>query len=131
MPKLAALRYPLSTEKHSSDCNCDACGRVFDNPIELTILSSTPLQTYKACPFCFSKVDEGPSMEDFRKTIFSSSPQDLMGTLETPQDKSPAEPDTSNEEACPHHLGYLRKRPKNSPIPDSCLTCRKMVQCVL
>lgn len=131
MPKLATLRYPLSADKHSSDCNCEACGRAFGNPIELTILSSEPLQTYKACPFCFSKVDEGSSMEEFGKTIFPSSPQDLMGNLETPQERSPEKPETSDEAACPHHFGYLRKRPKNSPIPDTCLTCRRMVQCVL
>lgn len=131
MPKLATLRHPLSAEQQDEDCNCDACGRVFDNPIELTILSSEPRQTYKACPYCFSKVDEGPTMEDFRKTMFPSSPQVLTGTLETPQDETPTKSDTAKEEACPYYLGYLRKRPKNSPIPDCCLTCRRMVQCVL
>ncbi|MCW4052282.1 MAG: hypothetical protein NWE78_03600 [Candidatus Bathyarchaeota archaeon] len=131
MPKLATLSYPLPAEKHSSDCSCEACGKAFDNPVDLTILSSEPLQTYKACPFCFSKVAEESSMEQVRKAIFSANPPDLMGTLETPEESTPEKPETSDGDECPHYLGYLRKRPKNAPIPDSCLTCKKMVQCVL
>ncbi|MGQ9545081.1 MAG: hypothetical protein ACUVQX_04775, partial [Candidatus Bathycorpusculaceae bacterium] len=32
--------------------------------------------------------------------------------------------------SCKHFLGYLRKRPKDSPIPDECLVCEKMIECL-
>jgi len=32
--------------------------------------------------------------------------------------------------ACAHHLGYLKRRPKNTPIPEECLTCTKMIDCM-
>jgi hypothetical protein len=32
--------------------------------------------------------------------------------------------------ACPHYLGYLKKRQKNSPIPEGCLTCNKIIECM-
>jgi len=32
---------------------------------------------------------------------------------------------------CRHFLGYLKKRPKDMQIPDECLTCDKMIQCLL
>jgi hypothetical protein len=33
--------------------------------------------------------------------------------------------------ACPHHLGYLKKRSKDESVPDSCLTCPKILQCMV
>jgi len=32
---------------------------------------------------------------------------------------------------CLHNLGYLGSRPKNTPIPDECLGCLKVMQCLL
>jgi hypothetical protein len=31
---------------------------------------------------------------------------------------------------CTHEFGYLKKRPKGTSIPDECLVCRKMIQCL-
>jgi len=36
----------------------------------------------------------------------------------------------SDEVKCEHFLGYLKKRPKNTPIPDECLTYSKMIECL-
>jgi hypothetical protein len=33
--------------------------------------------------------------------------------------------------ACPHHVGYLKKRSKDEGVPDSCLTCPKILQCMV
>jgi hypothetical protein len=32
---------------------------------------------------------------------------------------------------CEHFFGYLNKHQKNMPFPDECLTCPKMVECML
>jgi len=32
---------------------------------------------------------------------------------------------------CPHQLGYLKKRSKDENVPDSCLTCPKILQCMV
>jgi hypothetical protein len=32
---------------------------------------------------------------------------------------------------CLHHVGYLKKRPKDESVPDSCLTCPKILQCMV
>lgn len=32
---------------------------------------------------------------------------------------------------CPHHYGYLHTFPKNSPIPDECFGCEKIVDCLV
>ena len=31
---------------------------------------------------------------------------------------------------CPHYLGYLKERAKNTPIPDECLTCPEVIKCM-
>jgi hypothetical protein len=31
---------------------------------------------------------------------------------------------------CTHFLGYLKKRSKDMPFSDECLTCDKMIECL-
>lgn len=33
--------------------------------------------------------------------------------------------------SCPHHVGYLKTRSKNEAVPDDCLTCPKILQCMV
>jgi len=40
----------------------------------------------------------------------------------------PTRPRTSSLE-CPHHFGYLKKLPKDAPIPDECFRCPRMSDC--
>jgi len=37
----------------------------------------------------------------------------------------------SGKAECLHEFGYLKNRPKGKPIPDECLTCPKMIQCLM
>jgi len=32
---------------------------------------------------------------------------------------------------CPHHVGYLKTRSKDQAVPDACLTCSKILQCMV
>jgi len=38
---------------------------------------------------------------------------------------------SSSKRDCIHHFGYLRSFPKNSPIPDECFGCEKIVDCLV
>jgi hypothetical protein len=44
----------------------------------------------------------------------------------------PTHPSTSTEPEgkCNHFFGFLNKRTKGTPIPEHCLTCDKMVECL-
>jgi hypothetical protein len=35
-----------------------------------------------------------------------------------------------NDVKCWQFLGYLKRRPKDTLIPDECLTCGRMVECL-
>jgi len=37
----------------------------------------------------------------------------------------------SSTASCPHHVGYLKTRSKNETVPDNCLTCPKILQCMV
>jgi len=42
----------------------------------------------------------------------------------------PVETEKTGVRDCPHHFGYLGGHPKNTPIPNECLTCIKIMECL-
>jgi hypothetical protein len=42
---------------------------------------------------------------------------------------SPA-PFKAGDNGCSHHFGYLAEHPKNNPMPNECLTCTKIMECL-
>jgi hypothetical protein len=71
------------------------------------------------------------------KKIPEETPEKPTESLKELPEETPAKPTEPSEPkgeappGCPHYLGYLSKRPKDASIPDACLTCRKMVKCML
>ena len=126
LSKLISIQHSGNVKKEINGCFCEACGRTFENPIRLTNLSATPLQIYNACPFCFSKLDEDVVLEELDNLKVLSLKDSNIGFEEKQKNRKSLEPT-----GCPHYFGYLKKRPKNTPIPEACLTCEKMIQCVL
>lgn len=101
---------------------CVGCKETFQKPILATISSSGSVQTYYACPNCLSKVTSMKShkSEESKETLISE--KDFKKAVKTKHE------DTVE---CKHSLGYLKNRPKDTPIPDECLTCEKMIECLL
>jgi hypothetical protein len=46
------------------------------------------------------------------------------------ESKKPASSRNNQSSGCPHHFGYLKEHPKNTPIPNECLTCTKIMECL-
>jgi len=98
--------------------SCVHCGRAVSVPVRLTDLSHKPLQeTYYACPFCLSRLD----VEDVTEHLKHSHTHDKGGGMKVAAVVS----------NCSHELGYLSSRPKDSTIPDECLICPKILQCMV
>jgi DNA-directed RNA polymerase subunit RPC12/RpoP len=100
------------------DPTCGQCGKSYGKPIMATISSSGHVQTYQACPYCMTKVRDAkqPKNEKVKATILSKT---------TSTQKAP-----ELDGKCGQYFGYLNKRPKGTPIPETCLTCEKMVECM-
>jgi len=103
-----------SVEGSFIDLVCNECGGTFQKPILATVSCNGRVQEYYACPVCMARINEE------RKKI-SILKEDVKKPLVKPE----------NNVKCKHFLGYLKKRPKDAAIPDECLTCGKMIGCLL
>lgn len=100
---------------------CGECGRIFQKPILATVSSSNQVQTYYACPRCMTKI----SNLGIQKSEEDKTTKILVEDVK----KLAAKPESNAK--CNHFLGYLKKRPREISIPDECLTCGKMIECLI
>jgi len=103
-----------SFKGNSMDFVCNECGGAFEKPVLATVSSSGRVQKYYACPHCMTRINEE------RKD--AAIPKDDV--------KKPL-PKFENSVECKHFLGYLKGRQKDAPFPDECLTCDKMIECLV
>lgn len=101
----------------STTCPNNKCGKVFDNPLQLIDLADPSGERSLVCPHCLSKLEPIQQEQEAVTEVFS--------------DEEPQGITEQKEENCPHHFGYLGKRPKNVPIPEFCLTCPRMIECCM
>jgi hypothetical protein len=97
------------------------------------------------CLTC-TKMMECQGLDAFRREEASEKTTQMTQTLrDSKKPSEPVEPQKIIEErqvptapqkqlkerppGCLHFFGYLRNMPKNTLIPDECLTCTKMVEC--
>jgi DNA-directed RNA polymerase subunit RPC12/RpoP len=111
---------PVLSATHASS-RCRTCGEKFETPLLAMVSSGYLVEEYYACPKCLSKVGD----IERNKTVEVDEANEDEESLETE-----AEDKIEETVACAHHLGYLKWRPKNTPIPEECLTCSKMIECM-
>ncbi len=102
---------------------CNTCGEEYERAILAKNRSGSSPEEYYACSRCLSKVaevdkeiepaDEEPTEEEKPAKVSSN----MLKHVEIKAE-------------CPHEVGYLRKRNRGSPIPDECLICPKMIECM-
>jgi hypothetical protein len=120
-------------------CPNPKCGREIEEPIPLTNLSVTPSEQYDACPYCFTKLvpqtlaepeEVTPSEDEVLESVEVTNSE----VLEKVENLILSSSETKEKEAgtgCPREFGYLANRPKDAAIPQECLLCPKMVDCML
>lgn len=108
-----------SFREHTDDCTCDECGTTYNKPLLAMNTSNGSDEQYYACPRCLTKVSKAETRQ--KEEAHETAP--IRNLKE-------AGPMLQNEVKCQHFPGYLKKRPKDMPIPDGCLTCTKMVECL-
>jgi hypothetical protein len=101
-------------------------------PVRLTDLTHKPKEeTYYACPFCFSRL-EADEVPDHLECVHGHHGLTASPSVDVLQSSS--ERNVGKTEAltvnCAHGYGYLNKRPKDAAIPDECLTCPRILQCM-
>jgi hypothetical protein len=108
-----------SLTEGASLCLCNECGKPFQKPLLATVMSQGSSQRYYSCPRCLTKVGE----------IEAKEKEESKETAPT-RDLKKGGARLENDVKCQHFMGYLKRRPKDTPIPDECLTCSGMVECL-
>jgi len=63
------------------------------------------------------------------RLLFAQKEKGERKRKEEPPVKPPEKEEKTPSE-CPHHFEYLASRPKNTPIPQECLICPKILECM-
>jgi len=113
---------------------CETCGEEYEQPLLAENLSGSSLESYYACSRCLSRVagirkpsqavveEESPAEE----TLASEEVGEVEEIPNIPKGKI----EVNVQASCQHQLGYLKKRDRGSAIPDECLICTKMIECM-
>ncbi len=121
-------------------CSNPRCQRKIEEPILLNCLSTRPAERYYACPHCFIKLDvdaekSRPQKEEERPPVEPLEKEEKPAVEPLEKEKEPAakplEKEGKGPSGCPHDFGYLAKRPKDVPIPQECLICSRIMDCML
>jgi len=117
-------------ENQSFTCPNPSCGKVFPSPLKAENLTSKKGHSYDACPYCLTEIAidaSSPIDEEESKPVMKAIE---MGGPSVPKvQEKRVEPATSA--ACTHQLGYLSKRSPKEEIPEECMMCSNIVQCML
>jgi hypothetical protein len=101
---------------------------VFSNPIKAENLKDD--ESYDACPYCLTELtmEKEVEIEDEQKP---ESTEARSGQIsEVLVKNKPAEPH-ARVQGCAHHFGYLSTRAAKEKIPEECMVCESIVQCML
>jgi len=119
----------------SFTCSNPNCGRVYANPIIVQDLNSKNEFSYTACPYCLTEV-ETEKASKVRKTRRKQKKKEArkQGKIEEKKAHSKkseiAQHLSTQKDECPKYFGYLSQRSRKKEIPEECITCKKIVQCM-
>jgi hypothetical protein len=105
-------------------CSNIKCGRDVPRPITIHNLS---LRTkYKGCPFCFTEL---PNITIRRRVQTVHEKKTEEECTKKPSQNEATHVSQQTEE-CSRQFGYLSERSKHEDIPEQCMTCPKIIECM-
>jgi DNA-directed RNA polymerase subunit RPC12/RpoP len=115
-----------------SDSRCGACGEPVETPLLAMIISKSTTEKYYACPKCLSKITNISKEPEMKEALeIDVDENTLKNEIAEPERlQVSTEGNVEGPKSCLHFLGYLKQRPKDKPIPEECLTCSNMIDCM-
>ena len=114
-------------KKEMLTCQNPTCRKNFTAPLKTLNLQENPSETYFACPFCLTeiKIVEQAPLNAEEKSKETEEPKIMQPAVKekTKTGEKPA--------GCQYHPGYLSERSSKEQIPDECLICKDIVDCML
>jgi hypothetical protein len=112
-------------------CTNPSCQKVFDEPIKAKNLGPESEEVYDACPYCLTAIaSESSSLDEKSEKLeaVTSSRSEPVGVRSEKETSGPSPP---KGQGCTRHLGYLSERPTREKIPEECIVCENVLQCML
>jgi hypothetical protein len=112
-------------ENKALTCQNPSCKKNFTAPLK-TLNMQNPTEPYFSCPHCLTKIEAEPQkIQEPPKEIELEEPQ----TIQVERKEKVKNNDKPTE--CKYHPGYLSERSSKEQIPDDCLVCKDIVDCML
>jgi hypothetical protein len=98
------------------------------------IPETAPIKIAEAAPVELSeKMSVKTSETKFLETpkpVPVEPPETVSKIFESPEEAPAEVAKEPGPSGCPYHLGYLRSRPRDSFVPDACLSCPRILDCL-
>ena len=109
-------------------CQNPSCRKSFAKPLKAVNLSLETSGPYLACPHCLKDITIQGSSPTTETESFPCS-EALKTTRESlGKEKNAPQPAKTR---CAHHFGYLSERSSKEEIPEECIACAEIVNCML
>ena len=113
---------PEDAKESSFDCPNEDCGHIFRRPLRALQIKKGGEANFYACPRCLSEI---MVKDDSMLPSLDEEEDDAKGGIE-PEQVLPSEALSG----CLHHPGYLAERDSKAAIPDECMLCKDLMDCM-
>jgi len=125
---IATKKREVFAENKNHKCPNSLCGKNFANPIKVENVGNGAV--YEACPYCLTEIIvEKPA-------LISTTEQEISKRERESGEKPPAKEKHTvqavpEKTECKHYFGYLSQHSSKEDVPEECIVCEKIVQCML
>jgi hypothetical protein len=104
---------------------------VFTAPIKAENLNVKHARSYDACPYCLTEITVEKTSPVIEPSQKSEVEVDVKAQyVRVPREKEALQTPLKTQ-GCVHHFGYLSERKTKEKIPEECMMCENIVQCML
>jgi DNA-directed RNA polymerase subunit RPC12/RpoP len=111
-------------------CSNPSCGIIFTTPLRTTNIALEEAEPYLACPRCLTQIvleETTPTVEPKQQLEAKSvSVEEKKARLAKERTVEPP-----SKTQCRQHFGYLSERSSKEKIPEECVACERIVDCML
>jgi len=123
-------RKGIVREPQSYICENPSCGKTFTMPLETMNLRAEESEPFLARPYCLKEVVP-PNNETPVEEIHESEMNLPIDSGNAPKMRKQSKEPPTKMVSCGHHMGYLSERSKKEAIPEECIICEHIVECML
>lgn len=103
-------------------CPNEKCGYAFRQPLAALQIQEDGETEFYACPRCLSEITVEDSMSPDTDKMEDDRKEESENEEVLPPKASPG---------CLHHYGYLGERDSKDDIPEECMICKDLMDCML